>query len=233
MRRVLAAPARGRTRGGRASPARGPPRAARLGPPRSAWPLCAPACAAEHAGRAAEEAVDGSTTGRLGPSPLHPSIQPHRIGPHPERAGRAAEEALNVFYYLTYEGSVDLDALADPAMVRRRRARRPAHTRRALLLARGREGGGVDRDWEDASLGGACFPLAPSCAISSRRPHRPRCRAAHGGGGAGPPLWADAHAAVQVGGARRRAHLVPAGSSVSSPRGLSLIELRRAALCCP
>lgn len=32
-------------------------------------------------------------------------------------AGRAAEEAGNVFYYLTYEGSCDLDAITDPALV--------------------------------------------------------------------------------------------------------------------
>ncbi len=31
--------------------------------------------------------------------------------------GRAAEEAANVFYYLTYEGTVDLDAIEDPALV--------------------------------------------------------------------------------------------------------------------
>lgn len=30
--------------------------------------------------------------------------------------GPAAEEAVNVFYYLTYEGGVDLDALVDPAL---------------------------------------------------------------------------------------------------------------------
>ena len=34
---------------------------------------------------------------------------------HP--AGHAAEEAGNVFYYLTYEGTVDLDAIEDPALV--------------------------------------------------------------------------------------------------------------------
>lgn len=28
--------------------------------------------------------------------------------------GKAAEEANNVFYYLTYEGAVDLDEIADP-----------------------------------------------------------------------------------------------------------------------
>ena len=42
----------------------------------------------------------------------------HRIA-HPtslrEQRGKAAEESLNVFYYLTYEGAADLDAL-DPAM---------------------------------------------------------------------------------------------------------------------
>ena len=31
-----------------------------------------------------------------------------------KQRGRAAEEALNQFYYLTYEGTVDLDAIADP-----------------------------------------------------------------------------------------------------------------------
>ena len=33
-------------------------------------------------------------------------------------AGRAAAEALNTFYYLTYEGNLDLDAIADPTLVR-------------------------------------------------------------------------------------------------------------------
>jgi hypothetical protein len=32
-----------------------------------------------------------------------------------EQRGKAAEDALNVFYYLTYEGAVDIDAL-EPAM---------------------------------------------------------------------------------------------------------------------
>ena len=77
---------RGRKRGARASPARGPPRAAHLGPPRSAWPLCAPACTAEHAGRAAEEALTGSATGHLGPSPLHPS-NPTVLDPTPSVQG--------------------------------------------------------------------------------------------------------------------------------------------------
>ena len=31
-----------------------------------------------------------------------------------KQRGRAAEEAVNVFYYLTYEGEVDLDAIDDP-----------------------------------------------------------------------------------------------------------------------
>lgn len=31
-----------------------------------------------------------------------------------KQTGRAAEEAVNVFHYLTYEGSVDLDAVSDP-----------------------------------------------------------------------------------------------------------------------
>nr|XP_043618861.1 protein SPIRRIG-like isoform X2 [Erigeron canadensis] len=33
-----------------------------------------------------------------------------------KQRGKAAEEAVNVFYYYTYEGSVDIDAVADPAM---------------------------------------------------------------------------------------------------------------------
>ena len=32
---------------------------------------------------------------------------------HKQR-GRAAEAAANVFYFLTYEGAVDLDEIADP-----------------------------------------------------------------------------------------------------------------------
>ena len=31
-----------------------------------------------------------------------------------KQRGRAAEEALNQFYYLTYEGTVDLDSIGDP-----------------------------------------------------------------------------------------------------------------------
>jgi hypothetical protein len=33
-----------------------------------------------------------------------------------KQQGKAAEEALNVFYYLTYEGAVDLDAISDPTV---------------------------------------------------------------------------------------------------------------------
>ncbi|KAK9055749.1 hypothetical protein SSX86_026834 [Deinandra increscens subsp. villosa] len=33
-----------------------------------------------------------------------------------KQRGKAAEEAVNVFYYYTYEGSVDIDAVAEPAM---------------------------------------------------------------------------------------------------------------------
>ncbi|XP_078429563.1 BEACH-DOMAIN HOMOLOG A1 isoform X2 [Wolffia australiana] len=33
-----------------------------------------------------------------------------------KQRGKAAEEAVNVFYHYTYEGSVDIDAVADPAM---------------------------------------------------------------------------------------------------------------------
>lgn len=31
-----------------------------------------------------------------------------------KQRGKAAEEALNVYYYLTYEGAVDLDDIPDP-----------------------------------------------------------------------------------------------------------------------
>ena len=31
-----------------------------------------------------------------------------------KQQGKAAEEAVNTFYYLTYEGAVDLDEIADP-----------------------------------------------------------------------------------------------------------------------
>ena len=31
-----------------------------------------------------------------------------------KQQGRAAEEAVNTFYYLTYEGAVDLDEIGDP-----------------------------------------------------------------------------------------------------------------------
>ena len=31
-----------------------------------------------------------------------------------KQQGRAAQEAYNVFYYLTYEGAVDLDEIEDP-----------------------------------------------------------------------------------------------------------------------
>lgn len=31
-----------------------------------------------------------------------------------KQQGKAAQEASNVFYYLTYEGAVDLDDIADP-----------------------------------------------------------------------------------------------------------------------
>jgi beige protein homolog 1 len=31
-----------------------------------------------------------------------------------QQRGRAAEEAANTFYYLTYEGTVDLDDIDDP-----------------------------------------------------------------------------------------------------------------------
>jgi hypothetical protein len=33
-----------------------------------------------------------------------------------KQTGPAAEEANNVFYYLTYEGAVDIDAITDPVM---------------------------------------------------------------------------------------------------------------------
>ena len=33
-------------------------------------------------------------------------------------AGREAEKAMNVFYYLTYEGTVDLDSVTDPKQAR-------------------------------------------------------------------------------------------------------------------
>ena len=32
--------------------------------------------------------------------------------------GPAAEDAINVFYYLTYEGGADLDAITDPGLRR-------------------------------------------------------------------------------------------------------------------
>ena len=31
-----------------------------------------------------------------------------------KQRGRAAEDARNIFYYLTYEGAVDLEAIQDP-----------------------------------------------------------------------------------------------------------------------
>ena len=31
-----------------------------------------------------------------------------------KQRGRAAEDACNIFYYLTYEGAVDLEAIQDP-----------------------------------------------------------------------------------------------------------------------
>ena len=37
--------------------------------------------------------------------------------PVPPPAGKAAEDAINVFYYLTYEGTVALDAIPDPTLV--------------------------------------------------------------------------------------------------------------------
>lgn len=40
-------------------------------------------------------------------------IMVHRCRRYQQR-GKAAEEAANAFYYLTYEGSVDLDAIDDP-----------------------------------------------------------------------------------------------------------------------
>lgn len=32
--------------------------------------------------------------------------------------GKEAEEACNVFYYLTYEGAVDLDQIQDPTQLK-------------------------------------------------------------------------------------------------------------------
>jgi hypothetical protein len=37
--------------------------------------------------------------------------------PHYLIPGKAAEDAINVFYYLTYEGTVALDAIPDPTLV--------------------------------------------------------------------------------------------------------------------
>ena len=31
-----------------------------------------------------------------------------------KQRGKAAEEAANIFYYLTYEGAVDIDRISDP-----------------------------------------------------------------------------------------------------------------------
>ena len=47
-----------------------------------------------------------------------PTRQRIHAAPRPTRAGKAAEEAVNVFHYLTYDGTVDLQAISDPNMVR-------------------------------------------------------------------------------------------------------------------
>lgn len=35
-----------------------------------------------------------------------------------KQRGKEAEEACNVFYYLTYEGAVDLDQIQDPTQLK-------------------------------------------------------------------------------------------------------------------
>ena len=57
---------------------------------------------------------------RLDPSVARPRPRPRdkrkALGATGVQRGPAAEEAVNVFYYLTYEGGADLDFLADPAL---------------------------------------------------------------------------------------------------------------------
>ena len=54
-----------------------------------------------------------------------------------KQRGRAAAEALNVFYYLTYEGAVDLEAIDDPQEVRAPRGAREPVTCARMLPPRG------------------------------------------------------------------------------------------------
>lgn len=56
-------------------------------------------------------AVPAVVAFQMQPSFWNPSLPPKND------AGQAAEDALNVFYYLTYEGAANLDAIQDLAMV--------------------------------------------------------------------------------------------------------------------
>ena len=59
---------------------------------------------------------------------LHPTAHP-LLSSVPQR-GAAAAEAVNVYYYLTYEGAVSLDDITDPDLRLATEARlRNAHTR--------------------------------------------------------------------------------------------------------
>ena len=48
-----------------------------------------------------------------------------------KQRGKEAEEACNVFYYLTYEGAVDLDQIKDPTQLKV--GFMPQHHQSALL----------------------------------------------------------------------------------------------------
>ena len=51
----------------------------------------------------------------VGTAPTAPTLSTLGLRVHRyQQRGKAAEEAANMFYYLTYEGTVDLDDIDDP-----------------------------------------------------------------------------------------------------------------------
>ncbi len=118
-------------------------------------------------------------------------------------AGQAAEDACNVFYYLTYEGAADLDAIQEPAMVGAAAPRPNSLTHQVLhmLIKNSKEENRAV--WPVHSRHVvcmlACLSKPPAWLVQSQA-CRPQAypAAAFRSGGADSALWADPHAAVQV-----------------------------------